>query len=63
MLYCLHFRAYILQCLFMLFKIFEVKFGDISSVGYVNRTAITQIIMLFLYEHTNLNVVIFNEDA
>ena len=63
MLYCLHFLADILHCLFMLCKLFQAKFVDISSMESVIRTEITQIRMLFLDEQNDLNAVIFNEDT
>ena len=63
MLYCLHFLANILHCLSMLSKLFQAKFVDISSVGSIIRTEITQIRMLFLDEQTDLNTVMFNEDT
>ena len=63
MLYCLHFLADILHCLAMLSKLFQAKFVDITSVGSIIKTEITQIKMLFLDEHTDLNAVTFNEDT
>ena len=63
MLYCLHFLADILHCLSMLSKLFQAKFMDISSVGSVIRTKITQIRMLFLDKQTDLNAIMFNEDT
>ena len=63
MLYCLHFLADILHCLSILSKLFQAKFVDISSVGSVIKTEITQIRMLFLDEQTDLNAVMFNEDT
>jgi len=47
----------------MLFKLFQAKFVNISSIGSIIRTKITQIKMLFFDEHTDLNVVTFNEDT
>ena len=55
LLYSLHFLADILHCLAMLSKLFQAKFVDISSVGSIIHTEITQIKMLFLDEHTDLN--------
>ena len=63
MLYCLHFLADILHCLSMLSKLSKAKFVDISSVGSIIRTKITQIRMLFPDEQTDLNAVMFNEDT
>ena len=47
----------------MLSKLFQTKFVDITYIGSVIRTEITQLKILFLNENTNLNVVTFNEDT
>ena len=62
-LYCLHFLADTLHCLSMLSKLFQAKFVDISSVGSVIKTKITQFRMLFVDEQIDLNAVMFNEDT
>ena len=63
MLYYLHFLVDILHFLSMLSKLFQAKFVDISSVGSVIKTKITQIRMLFMDEQIDLNAVMFNEDT
>ena len=62
-IYCLYFLADILHLLSMLSRIFQHKFVDVTTVGSVVKTDITQIRMLFIEETQDLNVTPFNEDT